>query len=137
MSSDQLLYRDITYKIRGACFEVWKAFGGAFKEKIVERSLAHALTKAGLKVETQKQLPVLFDGKIVGTYTPDLIVGGRVLIELKGKPFLTNEDERQFWRYLKASDYRLGMLINFGPDQLTIKRRVYDLARNQSPRKSA
>jgi GxxExxY protein len=65
----------------------------------------------------------------VGTYQPDMIVNGVVLIELKAKPFITKEDERQFWYYLKGSNFRLGFLINFGPKKLEIKRRVYDKKR--------
>ena len=52
------------------------------------------------------------------------------MIELKSKQFLTKEDERQFWLYLKATDYKVGFLINFGSKELEFKRRVYDKARN-------
>lgn len=48
-TGEKLLYEDITYKIRGACFEVWREFGGAFKEKIVDRALSKALEKRGLE----------------------------------------------------------------------------------------
>lgn len=51
MSDDKLLYKDITYEIRGACFEVWNEFGGAFKEKIVDNALTIALEKRNLKLE--------------------------------------------------------------------------------------
>ena len=132
-----LLYSDITYQIRGACFEIWKEFGGAFKEKVVERSLARALKKRGLEVETQKHISILFDGEKVGEYTPDMVVNRCVLIELKSKPYIIKEDERQFWLYLKGSEYKLGLLINFGSDRLDIRRRVYDKARERFPRLSA
>lgn len=137
MASLQLLHKELTYHIRGAAFDVWNAFGGAFKEKIVERALAQAINKRGLNTETQKRIIVHFDGKPVGHYTPDVIVDGLVLVELKCKPFVTVEDRRQFWYYLKASDYKVGLLINFGPDKLTILRRVYDTARFFIPRTSA
>ena len=85
--------------------------------------------KRNLKVEDQVRINVYFDGKKVGVYVPDKIVNDTVLVEVKCKPFLTQEDKRQFWLYLKGSKYKLGLLINFGPKKLEIERRVYDKAR--------
>ena len=131
MTEEKLLYRNITYKIRGACFEVWNKFGGAFKEKIVDNALTIALEKQDLKVENQVKINIYFDNKKVGTYVPDKVVNDCVLLEIKCKPFLTQEDRRQFWLYLKGSQYKLGLLINFGPKKLEIERRVYDQARGE------
>ncbi len=132
----ELLYEQETYKIRGACFTIWKEFGGAFKEKIVDNALAIELEEMGFTIERQKRISVFYKGENVGVYVPDLIVNGSILIELKSKPFITKEDQRQFWLYLKATTYKLGLLINFGPDKLTIFRRIYDDARFHSPHQS-
>jgi len=126
---DKLLYKDITYKIRGACFEVWKRFGGAFKEKIVDNALTIALEEKGLRVENQKTINVYFNKKKVGFYTPDKIINDLIPLEIKCKTFITQEDRKQFWYYLKASQYKLGLLINFGTSKLQIERRIYDKAR--------
>ncbi len=107
-----LLYAETTFKIRGACFEVWKHFGSAFKEKIIDNALTLALEKKGLTVKSQLRIDIYYEGEKVGTYSPDKIVNDEVLLELKCKPFLTQEDRKQFWYYLKASKYRLGLLIN-------------------------
>ncbi len=125
------LYKDITYKIRGACFEVWKMFGGAFKEKVVDNALTIALEKRGLEVKNQVTINIYFDGKKVGIYRPDKIVNSLVLLEIKCKPYLTQEDKRQFWLYLKGSKYKVGLLINFGAKKLEIERRIYDKAREK------
>ena len=90
------------------------------------------ITSQGLKVEIQKQISVIYKNEKIGAYVPDLIVENKVLIELKSKPFLTKEDDRQFWLYLQGSEYKLGLLINFG-NKLEIKRRIYDKARNNIP----
>lgn len=137
INTDNLLYSDVTFKIRAACFEVWNRFGGAFKESIVDKALTIALVKQGLMVEDQVRIDVFFDGKKVGAYIPDKIVNGLILIELKSKPFITEEDKRQFWLYLKGSEYKLGLLVNFGPKRLEIIRRIYDIARKTLPRQSA
>lgn len=134
---DKLLYKEITYKIRGACFEVWKRFGGAFKEKVVDRALTIALESRGLKVQDQVEIDIYFKNKKVGSYQPDKIINDSVLLEVKCKPFLTQEDKRQFWLYLKGSKYKVGLLVNFGTKKLEIERRVYDKARSKIPRSSA
>jgi len=126
------LYENESYKIRGACFDVWKSFGGAFKEKIIDRALTKALEKRGLKIDEQKRIDIYYEDEKIGTYVPDKIINNCVLLELKAKQFLTKQDIDQFWKYLKGSQYKLGFLINFGPNRLTIKRIVYDTARIRS-----
>ena len=126
------LYERESYLIRGACFEVWKEFKGMFKESVIDRALNIALESRGLKVESQKRIDIYFKDKKVGTYVPDKIVEGKILLELKAKPFITKQDIEQFWKYLKGSQYKLGFLINFSPTRLQIKRVVYDTARKSA-----
>jgi len=123
------LYEKESYQIRGACFDVYRTFGGAFKEKIVDRALSKALKKRGLRVDDQKRIDVYFEEEKVGTYIPDKIINNCILPEIKAKPVLTKQDIDQFWKYLKGSKYKLGLLINFSPTKLEIKRIVYDKAR--------
>ena len=126
------LYERESYLIRGACFEVWKEFKGMFKESVIDRALNIALESRGLKVESQKRIDIYFKDKKVGTYVPDKIVEGKILLELKAKPFITKQDIEQFWKYLKGSQYKLGFLINFSPTRLQIKRVVDDTARKSA-----
>ena len=137
MKVPDFLYEQETYKIRNACHQVWIQFGGAFKESIVDKALEVALQSEGLKVESQKRIDIYFQGQKVGTYVPDKIINGVILVELKCKPFITGEDERQFWLYLKGSEYKLGLLVNFGTEKLEIRRRIYDRAREKFQRPSA
>ncbi len=123
------LYPEESKHIYDACHEVWKEFGGAFKEKIVDRALTLSLQARGLEVEDQKRIDVSFRGVKVGQYNPDKVINKTIILEIKCKPFLTYEDERQFWFYLKATEYKLGFLINFAPTRVDIKRRIYDKAR--------
>jgi GxxExxY protein len=127
---NKLLYKDISFQIRGACFWVWKEFGSAFKESIIDKALTHELLRRGLEVNDQKTINVFYQGKKVGIYRPDKIINGVIIIELKAKPYLTKQDVKQFWQYLKATDYKVGFLINFG-EKLEIKRVVYDYARHK------
>lgn len=125
------LYEKEMQSIRSACSEVWKNFGGAFKESIIDKALTIALEKQKLKVDDQKRIDIYFEKKKVGTYIPDKIVNDVILIELKCKPRLLQEDKKQFWYYLKASPYKVGLLINFGPRKLEICRRIYDKVRRK------
>ena len=127
---EEFLYKELTYSIRGACFEVYKKFGGSFKEKVVENALLIELKNKNLLVENQKQIAIYYKNKKVGVYVPDFVVNDAVLVELKCKPQIYREDERQFWLYLQGSPYKVGLLVNFGPQKLEIVRRVYDKARN-------
>ena len=125
MSVPQLLYEDESYKIRGACFDVYNVLGGGIKEKIIERALKKELETRSLTVSNQKRISIFYKGEKIGVYIPDIVVNDSIIIELKSKPFLTKEDEKQFWGYLKGSRYQLGFLVNFGPGQLSTKRFIY------------
>jgi len=87
--------------------------------------------KNGFIVENQKRIDIYYNNKKIGTYIPDKIIDSIILLELKCKPFITREDKKQFWYYLKASSYKLGLLINFGSKNLEIHRRIYDKARQK------
>lgn len=126
------LYEEESYNIRGACFDVWNKFKGAFKESIIDKALTFAFESKGLKVDSQKRIDIYFQDKKVGTYIPDKIVNGCILVELKSKPFIAKQDVEQFWKYLKGSQYKLGFLVNFSPSELQIKRIVYDKVRKSA-----
>lgn len=123
--TEKLIYADETYRIRGACFRVYNTLGGGIKEKMIERALIKELASSGLRVDSQVRINVLYSKEKIGIYIPDLIVNQKIMIELKSKPFLSKEDQKQFWGYLKGSPYQLGLLINFSPRQLIIKRFIY------------
>ncbi len=137
----ELLYKQESYKIRGACFELYKELGCGHKEVVYQRGLVEKLKQQELSLETQKQLPVVVEGKKVGIYVPDIIVNEIIMLEIKAKEFITKQDVRQFWQYLKVTPYKIGFLINFGkPGGVEITRKVYDTARRpvkDIPRSSA
>ena len=131
ITQGKLLYERESYLIRGACYEVWNEFGGAFKEKVIDRAVQIAVKDKGLNLETQKRIDIYFRNEKIGIYIPDIIVNKIIIIELKCKSFLSKEDIDQFWKYLRGSHYKLGFLINFSPKGLDIKRIVYDMAREK------
>jgi GxxExxY protein len=119
------LYEEESYKIRGACFKVYNALGGGIKEKIITRALTKELADQGMVVENEVRINIIYNNEKIGIFIPDLVVNNKILIEVKSKPFLTKEDEKQFWGYLKGSKYQLGFLVNFGSRKLIIKRFIH------------
>jgi GxxExxY protein len=127
---EKVLYKEESYIIQGGAFEVYKQFRNRHKEIIYQRALVEFLKNKGLATNREKQIPIYFQNKKVGVYIPDIVVNDQIFIELKCKPIITQDDIKQFWYYLKCSDYKVGYLINFGtPQGVQIIRRVYDTAR--------
>lgn len=126
----KLLYKEESYIIQGGAFEVYKQFRNRHKEIVYQRALIEYLKNKGLAINKEKQIPIYFQDKKVGTYTSDIVVNDNIFIELKCKPIITRDDIKQFWYYLKCSNYKVGYLINFGsPKGIQIIRRIYDTAR--------
>lgn len=92
----ELLYKNESYKIRGACFNVYNILGGGIPEKVIERALVKELSLKGLQTEKQRKMDILYKGEKIGVYIPDILINDRIIIEIKSKPLLTKEDEKQF-----------------------------------------
>lgn len=139
--SEGLLYDELTYKIRGAIFNVKKELGLGHKEKIYQNALGQEFNKLGIKFEKEKSISIKYGNKKIGIYRPDFIVENKIILELKKLPFIGKFEKDQIWHYLKGSEYRLALLVNFGQDDVEMKRIIYDLTRLHksaiSPRQSA
>jgi GxxExxY protein len=118
---------EITYAINGAVFEVNRILGPGFLEKVYENALVIELEKRGLKAESQVPVKVSYKGKVVGEYVADIIVEGKVLVELKTVEQLDRIHEAQLLNYLKATGIQVGLLVNFKHAKADIKRMVLDL----------
>lgn len=125
------LYKEESYQVIDAAKIVWRNLGGGFKEKVAEKAYIIELNKAGLLIEPQKPIKIYYDNKYIGTYVPDLIINNKIIIELKCKPFIAKGDIQQLWHYLKATDYKLGFIVNFSPRGVQFKRIVFDKARKK------
>lgn len=121
---------DITYEIRGALFEVNKVLGPGFLEKVYEKALLIELQNRGLKAESQAPIKVMYKDKPAGEYFADVLVEGKVIVELKTVESLDKNHEAQLLNYLKASGIQIGLLVNFKNPKVEIKRMVLDLPEN-------
>ena len=115
---------ELTYQIRGAVFEVNRILGSGFLEKVYEKALIIELLVRGLRAESQVPIEVIYKGEVVGEYFADIVVEGQVIIELKALEQLQKIHEAQLLNYLKATGYKMGLLVNFTHPKAEIKRFV-------------
>lgn len=121
---ETLLHGDITRQIIGAAFEVHRVLGYGFLERVYQRSLQVELAKSGVKASLDQDIVVHCKGIEVGHYRPDLLVADVVAVELKVSKEYCTADEAQLLNSLKASNMRVGLLINFGRTKVEFKRFV-------------
>src|SRR4030042_2048934 len=119
-----VIYSDLSYEIMGAIFEVHKTLGPGFVESVYEKALIEEFKKEAIKVETQKVIDVVYKGRKIGVHRLDLVVENKVVVELKTVERFSTYHTAQLLSYLKASGYRLGLLVNFSKAKVESRRVV-------------
>ena len=115
----------ISHAVIGAAQTVSSRLGFGFLEKVYENALSHEIRKRGLEVEQQRPVHVYYDDQIVGDYVPDLMVEERVIVEVKAVAGLERIHRQQCLNYLRATDRRICLLLNFGRAHLEVARVVW------------
>lgn len=115
---------EITRKIIACAFQVHNSLGGGFLESVYRNALLIELSGAGLSVIKEKPISVFYQNHLVGSFYADIIVEDSVVLELKAIEALAKAHEVQLVNYLKATGYDLGLLINFGPLRVDVKRKT-------------
>ncbi|MGF1531358.1 MAG: GxxExxY protein [Puniceicoccaceae bacterium] len=123
---EDLLLKDECYRIQGAVFEVYRELGCGFSEGIYQESLEIEFSLQGIPFVSQSELKVAYKGRqLRQTFRPDFICYDSVVVELKALRVTAPDHESQVLSYLKATGFRLGLLVNFGGHpKATIKRLV-------------
>ena len=124
---DSFLERDLSYKLRGAIYNVANKYGPGLKEQIYQKALAEELTKQKISFEQQKRINIysLDTGKSLGVYIPDFVIADKIILEIKASSFTTRQDIDQQRSYLKASIYEIGYLVNFNTNKLDLRRSIF------------
>jgi len=120
--SDQKEINELTEKVIRCAFTVSNTLGCGFLEKVYENALAHELRKAGLKADQQHGITIHYDGVVVGEYAAGLLVEGILLVELKAVKELDDVHLAQCMNYLRATNLRLCLLMNFAKPKVEIRR---------------
>lgn len=124
-TDNKLIYADLTYRIRGAIFNVYNQLGYGHKEQVYQKALEKEFSEANLPFKREVSLSVSYKNEVVGSYRPDFVVDDKVIIELKAVEFMPKSFKTQLLHYLKTTGYQLGLLVNFGAPKLVIKRLVW------------
>jgi GxxExxY protein len=127
-----MLFADLSEKIIGCAYDVYNTLGPGFLEAVYEQSLLIELREQGMLAASQVRLDVYYRGQPVGCFAPDIIVNDTVIVELKAIESLAKAHEAQLVNYLTATGKQVGLLINFGPDGVTVKRKVRTLPSSSS-----
>ena len=124
MQADETELNRLSKVIIGCALAVANILGPGFLEKVYENALAYELRKVGIAVAQQHGVVVLYDGAVVGEYAVDLLVAESVVVELKAVMALNDVHRAQCVNYLKATGFRMCLLLNFWGPRLEIKRLV-------------
>jgi len=121
----EILFKEESYKIIGACMEVHKKLGSGFLESVYSEALEIEFKKANIPYEREKKLPVFYENQPLKKYfRADFVCYNSIILELKATKFSVDADKQQTLNNIKATKFKLGILINFGTPSLTYKRIV-------------
>ena len=123
----EIVLKEESYKIVGACFEVYNAMGCGFLEAVYQECLGIEFSKQTIPFKAQTPLVLSYKGQVLEQkYVPDFTCFEKVIVEIKALKELSDEHRAQVHNYLKATGYRLGLLVNFGQhSKLQYERIVY------------
>lgn len=115
MRRDRLYEEALTRSVIGAFFDVYNVIGYGLLEHLYSAALEHELLTRGHAVARELSVPVTYNGVEIGWQRLDLVVDGRLVIEVKSTPVLAPAATRQLYNYLHATQLRVGLLLHFGP----------------------
>lgn len=111
---EKIIYKDESYSIMGVCFEVYKQKGLGFVESVYQECLGIEMAIQNISFKSQQSLSLDYKGRILKhSYIPDIICYGKIIVELKAVKNLADEHRAQGINYLKATGFKLGILVNF------------------------
>lgn len=122
--SNDIVYPKLSYNIMGILFSVQNNLGNELQEKIYQRAVEKRLLEQKILFIREFHLPIQDEHRVIGKYYLDFVIDGKIAVELKAKPSLTDKDLRQLLAYLQIARLKLGILANFHTRQLTYKRVV-------------
>ncbi|MCW3786752.1 GxxExxY protein [Plebeiibacterium sediminum] len=119
----EIIYKDESYQIIGACFNVHSQLGPGFLEAVYQEALEMEFEKQNIPFERQKKLTIIYEGKALRKYyVADFVCYGKIILEIKAVNGFYRDQFNQTGNYLRAINYKLGLLVNFGTSSLTHKR---------------
>lgn len=127
MGEKTFFHKELSDAVRECFFTIRRTYGPGHKESVYANLLAECLKARGISFIREADLPVYSQetGKRVGTYRPDFVIAGKIIVEVKSSRFSVQQDERQLYFYLRNSEYEVGYLVNFSSPRLFVRRILY------------
>ena len=123
-NENEILYKDLSYKIVGLAMRVHSKLGYGFLEKVYENALMVLFRREGIEAKQQAPITVYFEEEAVGNYYADILVEDKVILEIKSVENIIDAHIAQTLNYLKATGLRLAIILNFSKEKLKYKRIV-------------
>ena len=123
-NENEILYKDLSYKIVGIAMRVHSKLGYGFLEKVYENALMVLFRREGIEAKQQVPITVYFEEEVVGNYYADILVQDKVILEIKSVENIIDAHIAQTLHYLKATGLRLAIILNFSKEKLEYKRIV-------------
>ena len=118
-----IVFKEDSYRIIGACMKVHGSLGNGFLEAVYQEALKEEFRKQDISFEEQKKLSLFYGNKkLQKYYRADFYCFDKIIVELKAVDYLNNNMRNQLINYLKATKTKLGILVNFGKKSLEYKR---------------
>jgi len=121
-NENNILYKDLSYKIVGFAMRVHSKLGYGFLEKVYENALMVLFRRKGIEAKQQAPITVYFEEEVVGNYYADILVEDKVILEIKSVENIIDAHIAQTLNYLKATGLRLAIILNFSKEKLEYKR---------------
>ena len=118
----KIIYKDLCYMLYGCFYKIYNTLGPGYRESTYEKALLKELFKAGIKSETDKEIPVVFDNIVLDTHKIKLIVDEKIIVYVKAYSDLDSHWKARLKSELRAAHLKLGLLVNFGTHPLVIER---------------
>jgi GxxExxY protein len=119
MNKDSIPENTISYDVRGAAFKIHSQLGPGLLESVYETALSNELIRIGYDVKNQVVIPMIIDGEVMNkAFKLDILVNNLVIVEVKSVESLANVHRKQLLTYLKLTQKKLGLLINFNSHPL-------------------
>ncbi len=122
---DKIIYREESYNIIGKCYEVYNYLGNGFLEIVYKDALEYEFRKANIPFEREKEYKVIYkDITLPHKFYADFVVYGKIILEVKSTSEMADKYIAQALNYLKVSENKLALLVNFSPEKLDFQRIV-------------
>ena len=122
LSSEKVIYKDLSYRIVGILFEVYNELGYGYQEKYYENAIAKSFSKNNIQFKRQAPFKLQFKGEPIGRYYLDFLIEGKIILELKKGNHFPKRNINQATEYLKVTGLKLAILANFTSSEIKFMR---------------